>query len=318
VSLSKERIEHLAADTGFKQDMLEKASHLIDLLSMIAEDDYLKDRVVLKGGTALNLFYFDLPRLSIDIDLNYIGSLDAAVMQKERDQIERVLDAMCKRLQLQLAKLPDEYACRKYTATYHSFFSGRGNLQVDINYLHRVTYWEPERKNSCAFDGQLAKNMPVISLYELAGGKLAALLARTASRDLFDIAQLSTLLSSDDQNLRLAYVIYGAKQPKDWRTVTAADITVSAQELAERLIPVLKTSIVQSISSPIAYAEELLTTCKKFVSPFFPLTDKEAEFIQRLRQDGNIDPSLLTDDPAMAEHIKQDPPLLWRASKAGS
>ncbi len=318
MSLSRERIELLAGQTGFKQDMLEKASHLMSLLDMIANDDYLKDRVVLKGGTALNLFYFELPRLSIDIDLNYIGSLDAEVMRAEREQIEKILGAICSRLNLQLAKLPDEYACRKYTASYHSYFSGRGNVQIDINYLHRVAYWEPERKNSCALDTVIAKNVPLISLCELTGGKLAALLARTASRDLFDIAQISTLVSSTDPNLRLAYVIYGAKQPKDWRKVTAADITVNTDELAERLIPVLNTSITKEMSSPQAYAEKLLSTCKQFVEPLFPLSDREAEFIQRLRHDGKIEPGLLTDDPVLAERISQDPPLLWRASKAGS
>ena len=167
VTLSKERIDLLAARTGFKQDMLEKASHLINLLDMIANDDYLKDRVVLKGGTALNLFYFELPRLSVDIDLNYTGSINPEVMKVEREQIERILSAICPRLQLQLAKLPDEYACRKYTASYHSHFSGRGNLHIDINYLHRVTYWEPKKRNSSALDTVIAKNVPVISLYQL-------------------------------------------------------------------------------------------------------------------------------------------------------
>jgi predicted nucleotidyltransferase component of viral defense system len=318
VNLSIERIESLSANTGFKSDMIEKASHLISLLDMISNDDYLKDRVVLKGGTALNLFYFELPRLSIDIDLNYIGSRDAEVMKAERDQIERVLTAIFKHLQLNLAKLPDEYACRKYTGSYHSFFSGRGNLQLDINYLHRVTYWNPTKKDSCAFGELQAKNVPVISLYELAGGKLGALLARTASRDLFDVAQLASLLSPTDENLRLAYVLYGAKQPKDWRKVTMADITVSVDELADRLIPVLNTSIVQSISSPKAYAEELLATCRTFLEPFFPLRQNETEFIEHLRMDGRIIPTLLTADPTMCETIRHDPPLLWRASRAGS
>jgi hypothetical protein len=72
------------------------------------------------------------------------------------------------------------------------------------------------------------------------------------------------------------------------------------------------------MSSPQAYAEKLLSTCKQFVEPLFPLSDREAEFIQRLRHDGKIEPGLLTDDPVLAERISQDPPLLWRASKAGS
>jgi predicted nucleotidyltransferase component of viral defense system len=318
LSLSKDRIELLARDTGFRQEMLEKASHLIDVLGMIAGDDYLKDRVVLKGGTALNLFYFDLPRLSIDIDLNYIGSIDPEVMKVEREQIERLLGAICSRLKLQLAKLPDEYACRKYTASYHSYFSGRGNVQIDINYLHRVAYWDPVTKDSCTLGTLSAKNVPLVSLYELAGGKLAALLARTASRDLFDVAQISKLVTATDPNVRLAYVVYGAKQPKDWRKVTLADITVTEQELVERLIPVLNASIARGMSSPKDYANELLSTCKQFCEALFPLKEQEAEFIERLRHEGKIDPSLLTDDPVLAERIVQDPALRWRASKAGS
>ena len=43
---------------------------------MIPEDYLEKNRLVLKGGTALNLFFFDLPRLSVDIDLNYVGKLE--------------------------------------------------------------------------------------------------------------------------------------------------------------------------------------------------------------------------------------------------
>ncbi|HXN21293.1 MAG TPA: nucleotidyl transferase AbiEii/AbiGii toxin family protein [Candidatus Dormibacteraeota bacterium] len=39
----------------------------------ILKHSFLRNKLVLKGGTALNLFYLDLARLSVDIDLNYIG-----------------------------------------------------------------------------------------------------------------------------------------------------------------------------------------------------------------------------------------------------
>lgn len=318
MSLSKERLDLIAGETGFRQEMLEKVAYLISLLDVIAQDEFLKDRVVLKGGTALNLFHFDLPRLSVDIDLNYIGSLDPEVMKGEREQIEKLLGAICKSLKLDLAKLPDEYACRKYTATYHSYFSGRGNIQVDINYLHRVTYWPPQKMNSSTIDSLVAKNVPIISMYELAGGKLAALLARTASRDLFDVTQIGTKVSSSDPLLRLAYVIYGAKQPKDWRKVTLDAIKIDATELADRLLPVLNTSLAKKIESPEFYARQLVEDCTAFVAPLFPLTREESEFIRVLRETGKIEPSLITADEALAAGIKQDPPLLWRASKSGS
>lgn len=181
-----------------------------------------------------------------------------------------------------------------------------------------MTYWEPEKRDSCNIGSMTAKNVPVISLYELSAGKLAALLARTASRDLFDIAQIAQIIDSTDRKLRLAYVIYGAKQPKDWRKVTAANISVNTDELADRLIPVLKSAITTSITSAEQYAQELLSKCQAFVEPLLPLTERESQFIGTLREKGIIDPTLLTNDPLLIERIKQDPPLLWRASKAGS
>ena len=57
---------------------------LLELLDEIAPDPVLSRRLALKGGTALNVFYLDLDRLSVDIDLNYVGALDLAAMERER------------------------------------------------------------------------------------------------------------------------------------------------------------------------------------------------------------------------------------------
>ena len=77
-------LQRLAGETGYLPDTLEKVLRLLDLLDEIAGDPMLSERLVLKGGTALNVFYLDLDRLSVDIDLNYIGALDVTTMQNER------------------------------------------------------------------------------------------------------------------------------------------------------------------------------------------------------------------------------------------
>ncbi|MGM0489543.1 MAG: nucleotidyl transferase AbiEii/AbiGii toxin family protein [Planctomycetota bacterium] len=43
------------------------------MLTGFGRHPFLKSRLVLKGGTALNLFLFDLPRLSVDIDAWFLG-----------------------------------------------------------------------------------------------------------------------------------------------------------------------------------------------------------------------------------------------------
>ena len=72
---SETRIIERSLETGFRPEIMEKVWHLMAILDGISVHPFLKDRLVLKGGTALNLFFFDLPRLSVDIDLNYIGQL---------------------------------------------------------------------------------------------------------------------------------------------------------------------------------------------------------------------------------------------------
>jgi len=75
--LSKTSLFDEAAATGFRPDTLEK------------------------GGTALNLFIFDVPRLSVDIDVNYIGAPDLDTMQKERPHVEELLTASASVLVIQ-------------------------------------------------------------------------------------------------------------------------------------------------------------------------------------------------------------------------
>ena len=82
--LSRERLQREATATGFRVEILEKVAQLLGLLDGFNRHPYLKGRLALKGGTALNLFVFDVPRLSIDIDLNYVGQLDREAMLAER------------------------------------------------------------------------------------------------------------------------------------------------------------------------------------------------------------------------------------------
>ncbi len=64
---SPEEVLPIAESTGFRAEMIEKVLHLLNLLDKLNLHPILKGNWVLKGGTALNLFLFNLPRLSVDI-----------------------------------------------------------------------------------------------------------------------------------------------------------------------------------------------------------------------------------------------------------
>jgi predicted nucleotidyltransferase component of viral defense system len=65
MKISKQELLSEALETGFRPEIMEKVWHLMAVLDGISVHPFLKERLVLKGGTALNLFFFDLPRLSV-------------------------------------------------------------------------------------------------------------------------------------------------------------------------------------------------------------------------------------------------------------
>ncbi len=86
--ISPEKLSFEAEATGFRPEALEKVAYLLRLLDAIRSHPFLKDKLVLKGRTALNLFVFNVPRLSVDIDLNYVGAEDREAMLAERPKID--------------------------------------------------------------------------------------------------------------------------------------------------------------------------------------------------------------------------------------
>ena len=80
----------------FPPRALDKVEGLLDLLGELGEHPFLKDKIALHGGTAINLFMLDAPRLSVDIDLSYVGALDRDEMLAERPIVERSIDEVAR------------------------------------------------------------------------------------------------------------------------------------------------------------------------------------------------------------------------------
>lgn len=313
MSLTFEDMQREAAATGFPIETLEKAIHLLDFLDSLRSHNFLKPRIALKGGTALNLFVFDVPRLSINIDLNYVGSVDRAVMIAERPKIEQAIQAVCDRQGLMVKRVPEEHAGGKWRLTYTSSAGGTSTLELDINFLLRTPLWPVRISDSHRIGSYQATKIPVLDLHELAGGKLAALLSRTASRDLFDTCELLRRSDLDRSKLRLAFVVYGGANRKDWRTVSLDDVAVEATELGGQLLPTVRRETVTAKNDLRAWGGQLISECRSLLTAVLPLTAQEREFIERLNDHGEIVAELLSNDPAMQATIRDHPALRWKA-----
>lgn len=229
--LSHERLEREAAAAGFEPATFEKVLRLLDLLNRVRADSAIGPNFVLKGGTALNLFVFsDVPRLSVDIDLNYIGEPMLERMRDARPALEDRLKRLLVSLDLAPRRIATSHAGGNWILPYRNALGTNDRIEIDLNYVLRVPLWDPVSCNSAVVGPMQAINVPTLDDHELAGGKLVALLTRTASRDLFDAHHLFTSCELDSARLRLATVVYGAMSNTDWRTVDADRIPLCQYE----------------------------------------------------------------------------------------
>lgn len=300
-----------SASLGARPDMVEKVIQLLHLLNSLNRHPFLKGRWVLKGGSALNLFLLDFPRLSVDIDLNYIGTVERDVMLADRPKVEQAVQAVCAREGLIVTRVPTEHAGGKWRLAYPSSVNEGGNLELDINFMLRTPLWAPVLHDSVVVGEITSAQIPVLDIHELAAGKLAALMARHVSRDLYDTHGLLTRQKLDDEKLRLAFVVYGGMNRKEWRDVRLDDISYSVQELREQLLPVVRHA--DQMDAVETWAQQMVDECRVQMGRLLPLRDNEVEFLTKLNDRGEILPSLLTDDRDLAGRIATHPMLLWKA-----
>jgi len=314
--LSRERLLDEAGATGFRAEILEKTVQLVSLLEALSAYPALRGRWALKGGTALNLFCFNLPRLSVDADINYVGAASREEAMADRPHVERAMQAVYEREGFAVRRMPAEHAGGKWRLRFGAATGGDANLEVDLNFLLRVPMWPVESRDSVPVGSFSAARIPVLERHELAAGKLAALLSRRASRDLFDSHILLTRMPGeplDRERLRLAFVVYGGLNRKDWRTVSSSDIDFTQEELQDQLVPVLSTVDARGVARDPEWASRLVEETRAALSIVLPLSGGEMEFLTRLLDDGEIAPDILTNDSEMQERIRANPGLQWKA-----
>ena len=310
--ISPERLGSEAEATGFRSDVLEKVAHLLELLESLCGHPFLRGKLALKGGTALNIFLFDVPRLSVDIDLNYVGAETREAMLEERPRIENAMRDVFSREDFSVRRIPEEHAGGKWSLRYAASSGQSGGIEVDLNYMYRVPLWPVTPMDSYPVGSWQARGIPVLDIHELAAGKLAALLARRKARDLFDSRLVFSIDGLDLERLRTAFVVYGAMNRKDWRTVSVADVAFDEAELSSQLLPALRVGAVGSAEAT-SFGEKIVNECRAALSALLPLNDAELAFLDLLLDGGEIDATILTGDTDLRNRIQTHPNLEWKA-----
>ena len=177
------------------------------LLTRVAPLVLVDDTFALKGGTAINLFVRDMPRLSIDLDLAFP---DHTLPREEAlRHINEAIRQSAARLQKQGFQT---HAPAAADSGETKLLVRRGGIEVkiEVNFVMRGTV-HPVRMASLTHTAretlQADLEIPVVSLEDMYGGKLVAAMDRQHPRDLFDILQLFAH-EGITAGIRRAFVVY--------------------------------------------------------------------------------------------------------------
>lgn len=209
-----------AKEMGVVRDTLEKVYRLVDVLKFMEEDGLLSKSIALKGGTAINLTIFDLPRLSVDIDLDYCKSIEREEMLADRKAItNRISKYMMANGYILSQKSKSYHALDSFVYEYINSGGVRDNLKIEINYMLRSHVLPVVRREVKLLWDQSEIVVLSVAPLEIFASKIVALLTRTAPRDLFDIHNMvkyGLFDESEEDMLRKCTVFYsaiGAEQP---------------------------------------------------------------------------------------------------------
>lgn len=183
-------VRRIAEAVGFDAVQLEKVIRLRQLLIEFRKHPFLRERLVLKGGTAVNLFYLELARLSVDIDLNYIGQLDPQEMQRERPGIVNATEQITKSLEYKVQKSTDDYALNEWFLAYQNHVGSPDQIQVEINFLMRACALVPQLRQAIPIGDEPACEFPVLAIEEVFAGRTRAMIDRRHPRDLYDLFRI--------------------------------------------------------------------------------------------------------------------------------
>jgi predicted nucleotidyltransferase component of viral defense system len=271
---------------------LETARLLTQVVPLVLVDDTF----ALKGGTAINLFVRDMPRLSVDLDLvfpDHTLPRDQA-LARINDAIRQAAERLKKRGFQTHAPAADAGETKLLVRR------DRIEVKIEVNFVLRGTV-RPVRRASLtpvARDVLMADlDIPVVSLEDVYGGKLVAALDRQHPRDLFDVMQLLAH-EGITPGIRRAFVVYLASHNRPVHEVLFPPLRDIQHEYAHNFVGMTAEPV--SLDALLAARERMARELQQ------GLDDNERSFLLSLVA-GTPDWSL----PGIA-HLEHLPGIRWK------
>jgi len=302
--LTNNELDTFAKQSGFLKNPLEKMFRLLDILSTLRSNPVTKDAFVLKGGTALNLFILDFPRISFDVDLNYIRLISKTEMLKDRKSITLEIQRIF-HYEYEIEITKEVHALSQFSFHYQTMSGSSDMLKLEINYLVRVPILAPQIRSFKHFDWNV--EYLCLDSQELLASKTVALLSRYTPRDLFDVYRLIILpLNIDSKLFRSLLFFYSIViDVKIFDLFKLKFELITQSDIQNKLAPMLR-------SGTYPNRNELVMKIGKFLSPFFIMSSGENDALHNFYNTGKLDFDILFPQKEVQEKIRISPSLEWK------
>lgn len=308
--LDRMKLGRTAKELGFVRDTLEKVCRLADVLRYFESDEILANSLALKGGTAINLTIFDLPRLSVDIDLDYCKSIDREEMFRDRSVItNKISKYMIANGYALSSKSKNYHALDSFVFEYVNSGGVKDNLKIEINYMLRCHVLKSARREVKLPWGEEPFTVLSVAPLEIFASKTVALLTRTAPRDLYDLYNMvryGLFEESEEVMLRKCVVFYSAigaeKPPVRFEFDLIGDL--SSQQIKRDLDPVLRRGEHFELETARQKVKEYLVSVLK------PTQDEEAFW--KAFAEGSYQPERIFRGYSELANIVKHPMALWK------
>lgn len=300
----------MAKELGFVRDTLEKVCRLADILKFMESDEILSERIALKGGTAINLTIFDLPRLSVDIDLDYCRNIAREEMLAERELItEKISKYMMANRYVLSPKSKNYHALDSFVYEYVNCGGMKDNLKIEINYMLRCHVLPVTRRGVNLPWSEEPLTVLSVAPIEIFASKAVALLTRTAPRDLYDIHNMvryGLFDESEEEMFRKCAVFYSAigvaQPPKKFELENIGK--VSSQQIKRDLDPVLRKGERFDLEAVQKEVREYLASIL--------VPTKEEELFWKVFSEGIYYPDLIFGESNELMNVIEHPMALWK------
>jgi len=312
----KGQLGQAAKKSGFVRDTFEKVLRLKEILAYLNKDEYMQEHLALKGGTAINMTIFDLPRLSVDLDLDFTPNLSLEDMESAREKIRELL----KKYMLEEGYILSDSSRYNHSLDsmlfqYQNAGGNRDSIKLEMNYSMRSHIFAPtERKivTDIFEDNVVVRTLEPMEIF---AAKANALMSRAAARDLYDFNNMiyfGLFDESEYELLRKCIIFYASISAEQINKTfdTSAIDRLGFSKIRRDLFPVLRKKDNFNL-------EERKSEAKKFIRELMILTAKETKYLN-LFESGEYRPELLFSDKQILENISRHPMAVWKMCRNGN